>query len=133
MALAIGAVGLRFKGSATGAMAGAARGHLVLLGFVRGLKANSRLGVLRKQRGMAEFAVVLCTFEMSGVIEYDIPVLGWQHKLRRRLFGLREQPDHSEYGNEESTSEQFLHISVRQKRRDRSTVLNVASRSRAML
>ncbi len=133
MAPAIGAVGLGFKGSATRAMTGAARDPLILLGLVRRFKADSRLGVLREQSGMAEFAVVLCTLQMSGMIEYDITVFGRQHELRRRLFVLRKQRGHSQYGNEESTTEQFLHTSVRQKRRDRSMVLKVVSRFRAML
>lgn len=115
MALAVGAVSLRLKGISAGTMAGTAGSHLVLRNFVRWLKADSRFGVLGEQSRVAHLAIVFFAFEMSGVVEDNISVLGGQNQLQRRLVVLREQRAQSDHGNKKKTSGCFLHTHTRVK------------------
>jgi len=115
VAFAVGAVRLRLEGASAGTMAGTAGSHLVLLDFVRWLKADSRFGVLREKSRVARLAIVLFVFDMSGVVEDNISVLGWQHQLHRRLLVLREQRGQGDHGNVQKTRNPVMHMHTRVK------------------
>ena len=102
-ALASGAVSRGLEGVSAGTMAGTAGSHLVLLDLVRWLKADGRFGVLRENSRVASLAIVFFVFDMSGVVEGNISVLGSQDQLQRRLLVLREQRGQTGHGNKKKT------------------------------
>jgi hypothetical protein len=75
------------------------------------LEIQRRLGGLLKEFVVADFAIIARSFEMSGVIERHVALLGVEDKLLRR-FRLGDQDKAAQQAGQNERCDQITHIGI---------------------